>query len=101
MAAGRGDSLLALCAFCLLCAVGNGQTTNLTLFQIAPCTAATVDTVSRFKSDIYAVQFNLSNCLNDSSAVHGLDNVTYVSAEAGLGLWSIGSFCCDWVTVNS
>ena len=39
-----------------------GVTTNLTLFQIAPCNGTKTDTVSRFKSDIYAIKPDLSNC---------------------------------------
>lgn len=47
--------------------LGDCQNTNLTLFKISPCNEAVVDTVSRFKSDIYAVEFDLSNCSNVSS----------------------------------
>lgn len=61
---------LLLASLCVLCfgARGYGQVTNLTLFQITPCSGVKVDTVSRFKSDIYAVVADLRNCTNVSLA---------------------------------
>lgn len=60
---------LVFVVLCVLCfsRLGDSQNTNLTLFKISPCNEAVVDTVSRFKSDIYAVEFDLSNCSNVSS----------------------------------
>lgn len=59
--------LASLCVLCFSCR-GYGQATNLTLFQITPCTGVKVDTVSRFKSDIYAVVADVRNCTNVSLA---------------------------------
>ncbi len=61
--------LLCVCVLCFLCALGEGQDSNLTLFKIVPCGEVRVDSVSRFKSDIYAVEANLSQCLNVSGAL--------------------------------
>ena len=45
-----------------------GQMANLTLIEIAPCSGTVVQTVSRFKSDIFAVKASLGACpLNDTS----------------------------------
>ena len=48
--------------------MGRGQETNLTLFEISPCGNPTTETISRFKSDIYAVMPDLSQCPNISQA---------------------------------
>lgn len=43
-----------------VCALGHGQ--ELTLFKILPCSPVRMETVSRFKSDVYAVESNLTMC---------------------------------------
>ena len=45
-------------------AVIQSQRTNLTLFEIYPCSNVTKQTVSRFKSDIYAIKPSFENCRN-------------------------------------
>ena len=46
--------------------VVQSQITNLTLFEIYPCSNVTKQTVSRFKSDIYAIKPSFENCRNYS-----------------------------------
>ena len=75
--------MAAMCSLFLLLLLSallgpcSGQDTNLTIFKISPCTPASPDSVSRFKSDIYAVLPDLSNCSNASQAA--LDHGSIVS----------------------
>lgn len=59
------------------CSLGCAQTPNLTVFQISPCNGTREDSVSRFKSDIYAVRADLSNC----SIVTGPEDYRIVSRQ--------------------
>lgn len=76
--------LLSLCVFSF-CTLGGSQNTNLTLFKIVPCSGVVLETVSRFKSDIYAVEPDLSNCSNVSVFQ---DDIKIVSKYRGL------TVCC-------
>ena len=55
------DIFLALVLLSALAAV-QCLRTNLTLFEISPCGGDNVQTVSRFKSDIYAVKPSFEKC---------------------------------------
>ena len=50
--------------FCLFSV--KSRETNLNLYEIEPCGEPTLENVSRFKSDIYAVKPNYSSCVNSS-----------------------------------
>ena len=75
--------LLALLCVMGFCSLGYSQTTNLTLFQIAPCNGTKTDSVSRFKNDIYAIKPDLSNC--NSSSVPGGGGEDYREIVSGHG----------------
>lgn len=72
----------------LLLGLSRGQDTNLTLFKVFPCTSIPPDKVSRFKSDIYAVVPNFSNCSNVSTAA--LDSGRIVSLFPSSVLFLVG-----------
>ena len=65
---------LSLCLLALFLAQGNGQI--LTLIEFAPCTGYIHENVSRFNSDIYAVEADLSSCFDLNSTSGLSENVT-------------------------
>lgn len=85
---------LIVAVFVYLSFVRSGAT-NLTLFEIEPCAGATVEYVSRFKSDIYAVKPNFSLCANSSwwPPTGGYSNI--VRGWQGLGWLQLASYSSE------
>lgn len=74
---------LAFLSLIFLAGVSDGQKSNITLslFEISPCNSPYPQSVSRFKSDIYVVKADLSNCTLNATSQAG---VKFVSAAAKL-----------------
>ena len=73
---------LFLAALSLSWGLGDGQVApniTLSLFEISPCGSTTLQTVSRFKQDVYAVQANLSDCARKMGASFN-DSIKIVSS---------------------
>ena len=85
-------------AFSILLGVGSGQDTNLTLFKVSPCTTINPDQVTRFKSDIYAILPDLSNCSNISKAALQSGRLVSWSEYLAVNLWplfGVGYVCSE------